>query len=58
MVDIKNVESADGDTLQEERRLTIDGSWGGEPTSSFIEKTGDVSVNEVVDSLQADKYHD
>ena len=54
MVDIKNVESADGAPC----RSTINGSLGGEPTSSFIEKSDDVPVNEVVDTLPADEYHD
>ena len=49
MVDIKNVESADGDTLQDECRLAVGESSDGEPTISFIEKAGDVHVNEVVD---------
>ena len=58
MDDIKNVESANGDTLQDERRLAVGEFSGGKPTLSFIEKAGDVHVNEVVDPSQADEYHD
>ena len=58
MVDIKNVEFADGDTSQDERRSAVDKSVGGEPTSSFIGKVDDIHGNEVVDPLPEDEYYE
>ena len=54
-MDIKNVEPADGDTLQEERRTTINGSEGDELTSAPIEESDDVPVNDVADMPQFDE---
>ena len=51
MTDTKSVELADGDTAQEERRTTINGCGGVGLTSELIEKSGDVHVKEVVDTL-------
>ena len=47
MVDIKNVESAGGDTSQDERKSSVDESVGGEPTPSFVGKFDDIHGNEV-----------
>ena len=58
MVDIKNVESVDGDTLQDEHWSAVGESSGGEPALSFIGKVGNVNNNEVVDPSQADEYYD
>ena len=58
MMDVKNVDPADGDTSQEERRKIINGSGGVVLTSALIEKSGDVPVKEVVDMSQADKCRD
>ena len=58
MVDIKNVESAEGDTLQDEHRSAVGESSGGELTLSFIAKPGNVQDNEVDNPSQTDEYYD
>ena len=58
MVDVKNVESADGDTSQDERKLAVDEFLSGEPTPSFIEKVDAAHDNEVVEPLQNTKDYD
>ena len=51
MIDIKNVEIADGDTSQDGRKLAVDEFLSGEPTPSFIKKVEAAHDNGVVDPL-------
>ena len=52
MVDIKNVEAADGNASQDGRKLTVDEFLSGESPPSFIEKDEAVHNNGVVNLLQ------
>ena len=58
MVDVKNVESADGDTSQDERKLAVDEFLSAEPSPSFVEKVDATHDNGVVEPLQNAKDYD
>ena len=58
MIDTKNVETADGDTSQEGRKLAVDEFLSSKPTRSFIEKVNAAHDNGVVDPLQSVENED
>ena len=58
VVDEKNVESADGDTSQDGRVLTVDDYLSDEPTPSFIEKVDAIHNKGVDGPLQNVKDYD